>query len=93
MCKVIRTSYSLVQWLAKALGACWNGNPKEFYSTIREGNVCFVAQRCSNVPGHFLEVVVYGGGTRCSFIFIPKGEEGDWWQRIARALWEIVSEG
>lgn len=53
---------------------------------MREGNLSFMAKGRSNVRGHFLAVVVYGGGARRSFIFIPKGEEGDGWQRMAGAL-------
>lgn len=72
-------SFHLVEWLAKSLGACQNDNSKEFYSVVREGNLCFLAQRCSNMCDRYLMIVEYKGGAWRSFIFILKGEEGDRW--------------
>lgn len=45
---------------------------KDFYTTSREGTKSFIAQRCSNVRGHYMALVEYVGGGRSSFIFVPK---------------------
>lgn len=70
--KELRLGLYKVQWLANFLEDCLKGNIKDIYSTMREGNHSFIAQRCSNVSGHCMALVEYGGGNRRSFIFIPE---------------------
>lgn len=60
---------------------------------VREGSSSFIAQRCSDAHGRYMQLVENGGGSRCSFIFIPEEMEGKGWRRMAEALWEFASEG
>lgn len=49
-----------MHWFVKFLLDYYlNGNLKEFYSTIREGNCSFVAQVCSNINGRYMALVEY----------------------------------
>ncbi|KAF5466327.1 hypothetical protein F2P56_016265, partial [Juglans regia] len=84
---------STTQWLVKSLEACSSGTKQDFYSTIREGGCCYLAQKCYNSRGYYLVVAEYKEGGRRSLILIPEGQEGRGWRRVKEALVECVEEG
>lgn len=65
----------MLKWVIRLLEGCASCDKKEFYASLRDGNRSFIAQRCSNVHGHFMELVEYGVGGRQSF-FIHAGRKG-----------------
>lgn len=79
-----------VHWFAKFLFDCPEGNVKEFYSTIREGNQSFVAHKCSNVNSNFMSLVEYGGGNKREFFLshrIRRNMDGGGWRRLYGRSW------
>lgn len=72
----LRLSLYMVQWFSKFLEDCLKRNVKDFYSTVKEGNCSFIAQRCSNASGRYMTLVEYGGGNRHNFIFILEDKKG-----------------
>lgn len=82
---------STMQWFVKSIEVCLKGNTDEFYSTMREDNRCFLAQRYSNFQGWYLVLVEYGGGSRCNFIFISEEKRCTGWRRLAEVLREATS--
>lgn len=60
MVKEMRLGLSMVQWFAKIMEDCLKGEKKDFYTTTRDDNKSFIAQRCSNSCGCFMALVEYG---------------------------------
>lgn len=42
---------SSVQWFAKTIEECLKGNTKDFYTTMKEGNHCFLGKSIGVVVG------------------------------------------
>lgn len=49
---------------------------RDFYRSFRSGDVVYIAQRCVNSYGSFLELSEYGVEGWRSFIVIPEDHEG-----------------
>ncbi|KAG6721097.1 hypothetical protein I3842_03G095600 [Carya illinoinensis] len=83
---------NILQWVCKALESCLSREKDEFYSSIREGSSSYLAQKCYNSRGRFLEVAEYkeGGGRR--LIIFPEGDGGKGWKRLKEALGELLKE-
>ncbi|KAF5447553.1 hypothetical protein F2P56_033099 [Juglans regia] len=77
---------STAQWLERVLEESEMGVKKDYYSSTREGYRSFIAQRCSNKRGRFLEIAVYAEGGRRSLILIPEEEGGRGWRRLREVL-------
>lgn len=66
--KIVRIGLIWEQWFAKSLEECLKGVVKqEFYSSSREENMSFIAQRCFNSRGRYMALVEYGNGGRRNF--------------------------
>lgn len=57
--KELRLDVHTVHWFAKFLQDCLNGNFKDLYSTVRDGNHSFITQKCSNANGRYIALVEY----------------------------------
>lgn len=70
--KNLRLEFAIARWFTKALEDCLKVGRREFYTSHREVDRGFIAQRCSNSQGVFMALVEYKQGGRRNCIFIPK---------------------
>lgn len=81
--KSLSLGLDIARWFSRALEGSLKTGRKEFYIAHCEGGRGFIAQRCSNFCGFYMALVEYGGGGRCSFIFIPADRDGVGWRKLA----------
>ncbi|KAL0001405.1 hypothetical protein SO802_015186 [Lithocarpus litseifolius] len=81
---------NVAQWLMRSIEQSVVGsNLKNFYS-IREGDLAYTLQRCSNSFGKFLLLIEFRvGGSRRS-IFIPEGRARNGWRIFGLELRKLL---
>jgi hypothetical protein len=67
----------------------WFSGEKDFIRSFREGSKVLIVRRGGNAAGRFLEVAVYGAGSRRGIIFIPEGRDGRGWRSFVLELGKI----
>lgn len=72
-------------------GIVRNTEVTKFIKSSRDGNKAFIAQRCFNRFGWYLEVIQYVVGGPRGLIVIPEGREGRGWRSFAAELRKVVA--
>jgi len=88
--RLVIVSAQCIGWLASTMeNLQWFPGEKDFIRSFREGSKVLIVRRGGNAAGRFLEVAVYGAGSRRGIIFIPEGRDGRGWRSFVLELGKI----